>query len=126
MAIKEPWRLVVSYLYQIYGDDFLRMECIKRLDEDKCRTLVKMLKQSLNCPLTSSVGRLFDTVSSLLGIRDRVNYEGQAAVELEMLAEERGGEVSEVYGYEVREEEGVFVINPHLIIGEIIDDLRGG
>ncbi|MCD5397583.1 carbamoyltransferase HypF [candidate division NPL-UPA2 bacterium] len=126
MAIKEPWRLVVSYLYQIYGDDFLKMECIKRLDEDKCRILLKMLKQSLNCPLTSSVGRLFDTVSSLLGIRDRVNYEGQAAVELEMLAEEGEGEPNEIYGYEVREEEGVFIVNPHLIIREIIDDLEGG
>ncbi len=126
MAIKEPWRMVVSYLYRIYGDDLLETEFIKRMDMDKCRTLVKMLKQSLNCPLTSSVGRLFDTVSSLLGIRDRINYEGQAAVELEMIAEEGRENQNEVYEYEVTERDGIFIIDPRLIIREIIDDLQRG
>ena len=125
MTIKEPWRMVVSYLYQIYGDDCLETEFIKGKDKNKCRVLVNMLKQSLNCPLTSSVGRLFDTVSSLLGIRDKINYEGQAAVELEMIAGEESKVPDEVYGYEVREgENNTLLIDPHSIIMGATDDLK--
>ncbi|NOX97194.1 MAG: carbamoyltransferase HypF [Nitrospirae bacterium] len=127
MAIREPWRMVVSYLYQIYGNDFLKTEFGGRKNKDECQNLVKMLRQSLNCPLTSSVGRLFDTVSSLLGIRDKVNYEGQAAVELEMVARGERGVSDEAYGYEIRKKENkTLLIDPGLIIIGIIDDLKRG
>src|SRR4051812_43777930 len=52
------------------------------------RMVEKMLERGLNTPRTSSAGRLFDTVAALAGVRDRVSYEGQAAVELEWLATE--------------------------------------
>jgi hydrogenase maturation protein HypF len=57
-----------------------------RLPPDSIRIVRTMLERRLNTPLTSSAGRLFDAVSALSGLRDRVSYEGQAAVELEWLA----------------------------------------
>ncbi len=64
---------------------------VHQLDRSKWRTLAQMMKRGLNSPLTSSLGRLFDAVAALIGIRRDVLYEGQAAIELEMLACESGG-----------------------------------
>ncbi len=89
-AIREPWRIAAACLHQIYGEKWERLEIdfVKRLEFKRLRIIQQMMDKNLNCPLTSSMGRLFDAVASLLGIRDSVNYEGQAAVELENLADE--------------------------------------
>jgi hydrogenase maturation protein HypF len=59
---------------------------VQRLDRSKWRTLAQMALRNINSPLTSSLGRLFDAVAALLGLRSEVLYEGQAAIELEILA----------------------------------------
>lgn len=88
-AIREPWRMAASWLHQVYGDgmETLEIDFIKRLKGRPWPQLKQMIQQSINSPLASSVGRLFDAVSSLLGVRDTINYEGQAAIELEMIAD---------------------------------------
>jgi hydrogenase maturation protein HypF len=85
-AIREPWRMAVSYLAHHWGSEFLRMDIpfIRGLDRKKVDVLLRMMKQGVNSPLTSSCGRLFDAVAALIGIRGQVNYEAQAAIELEM------------------------------------------
>ncbi|UCD64105.1 MAG: carbamoyltransferase HypF [Candidatus Zixiibacteriota bacterium] len=87
-AIKEPWRMGFSYLYSVYGDDFvkLKLPLLERIDINQCSILAEMIKKDINCPLTSSCGRLFDAVSAILGIRQSINFEAQAAIELEMVA----------------------------------------
>ncbi len=82
-AIREPWRMAASYLADAgQGDSFLA----GRVPAASLMTVRRLIDRQINTPLTSSVGRLFDGVAALLGTRDRVTYEGQAAIELEWLA----------------------------------------
>jgi len=85
-AIHEPWRMAVSNLAHHFGRDFLTMELpfVAGLDRRKVELLLQMLERRVNSPLTSSCGRLFDAVAALSGVRHQVNYEAQAAIELEM------------------------------------------
>ncbi len=85
-AIREPWRMAVSYLAHHFGREFLGLSIpfVKQLDITKTELLLRMIEHKVNSPLTSSCGRLFDGVAALLGIRNKVNYEAQAAIELEM------------------------------------------
>ena len=85
-AIREPWRMAVSYLAHHFGRDLLKLDTpfVRQLNRPKADLLLRMMEQGVNSPLTSSCGRLFDAVSALIGIRQLVNYEAQAAIELEM------------------------------------------
>ena len=87
-AVRQPWRMAATYLAQSYGDAFLGLDIpfVRRLDRSKWHALSQMIARGINSPLTSSLGRLFDAVAALLGVRDTALYEGQAAIELEMLA----------------------------------------
>ncbi len=78
-AIREPWRMAAAYL----RDAKLPFAYASGSEQ---RIVEQMLDRGVNTPLTSSVGRLFDAVASLAGVRQRVSYEGQAAMELEWLA----------------------------------------
>ena len=85
-AIREPWRMAVSYLAHHFGHDFLGLPVpfVRQLDRQKTELLLQIIDHKVNSPLTSSCGRLFDAVAALVRIRQQVNYEAQAAIELEM------------------------------------------
>lgn len=85
-AIHEPWRMAVSFLLHHLGREFLKLNIpfVRALDTHKAGLLIRMIEQGVNSPLTSSCGRLFDAVAALIGIRQCINYEAQAAIELEM------------------------------------------
>lgn len=85
-SIKEPRRTAMGLLYEIFGDETFDMKDLHPLttfDSKALAALQKMLKTGFNSPLTTSAGRLFDAVSSLTGLRQTVNFEGQGAMELE-------------------------------------------
>ena len=87
-AIHEPWRTAVSYLNKHYGKDLgeLDLPALKAIDSHRLQVVQQMIDRQIHSPLTSSCGRLFDAVAAVVGIRSAVNYEAQAAIELEMAA----------------------------------------
>jgi hydrogenase maturation protein HypF len=91
-AIRQPWRMAAAYLEGLEGLDGLDGLDVMRRNSAQWPAVVAMARKGVNAPLTSSAGRLFDAVAALLGVRDAINYEGQAAIELEQLADpaERG------------------------------------
>jgi len=82
-AIHEPWRMAIAHLLDA---DITPTDAISGGAAGSVENLQRMIQQGVNSPLTSSAGRLFDAVAALTGIRQTVNYEGQAAIELEWLA----------------------------------------
>jgi hydrogenase maturation protein HypF len=82
-AVREPWRMALAHLMDAsLTDDLLA----GRVPPAALRAVRRMLERRFHTPPTSSAGRLFDAVAALAGVRDRVTFEGQAAVELEWLA----------------------------------------
>ena len=124
-AIREPWRMAVSYLFQYFGADFLRLPIpfVQQLDRQKTELLLRMAEHKINSPLTSSCGRLFDAVAALIGIRQKVNYEAQAAIELEM-AIEPGDDAG--YGVTLEANDDHWIISAKLMFQTLVDDLTNG
>ncbi len=89
-AIREPWRMALSYLAAAFGPafDFQKIPSLHPMDPKAMGIVVRMMQRGIQSPLTSSLGRLFDGVAALLGVRQQVRFEGQAAMALEMIADE--------------------------------------
>jgi hydrogenase maturation protein HypF len=106
-AIRQPWRMAAVYL-DAAGES-----------RPEWASVVALAHSGLNSPLTSSAGRLFDAVAALVGVRDTVNYEGQAAIELEQLADprERGCYPASISGG---------VVSGVDLVRAVIEDLRAG
>jgi len=87
-AIHQPWRMAAVYLARTYGDAFLEQDrvFVRQIEHPKWRVLSQMIAKNLNCPQTSSLGRLFDAVAAMMGLHREILYEGQAAIALEVLA----------------------------------------
>ena len=123
-AIQAPWRMAVSYLQNAYGKDFheLGLPVLKEIEIDKLTIISEMITKGVNTPLTSSLGRLFDGVAAICGIRSRVNFEGQAAMELEMLAADTAGST---YDYEWLSDDTYKILPAPIILG-VVKDLQDG
>jgi len=124
-AITEPRRVAIGLLYEIYGDKLFEMTTlapVKSLAGDEKSVIAEMLRKNLNSPVTSSAGRLFDAVSSLLGIRQITRYEGQAAMELEFAIGKNKCEES--YPFEIKPGGGINIVDWEQIVRSIINDIK--
>lgn len=124
-AIKHPWRMALSYLYTLMGkEELLRHLCRWPIStQEKVPFILQQIDKRINSPLTSALGRLFDGVSALLGLCSSITYEGQAAVELEMIADPQ---VNAAYDFKVEEEKGEQVIRLKPLWAGILKDLAEG
>ncbi|MCI0469052.1 MAG: carbamoyltransferase HypF [Nitrospirae bacterium] len=123
-AVKEPARIALSILFELYGDDFyeIKIPTLQRFSMNELNTLFAIWRKGINSPYSSSAGRLFDALASMLGIRQTISYEGQAAIMIEDLYRE---DASEPYPFEIKDGvidwRGMF----HSIIKDIIDGHGG-
>jgi len=126
-AIRQPWRMAISHLADAEGEC---QSLTARLLPLQIEALRRMLERGFNSPSTSSVGRLFDAIAALAGVRDQVTYEGQAAIELEWLAS--GVPKDGVYPFDVsepgpEEPSGVsYIVDSRPIIRAVADEVKEG
>ena len=119
LAVREPWRLALAWLDQIGidWDEDLAPVHVMLAQPSVTGLFQQQLKTAFNSPLTSSMGRLFDAVSSLSGIRQYINYEAQAAIELETLVDP---DEMKAYEFEI----GSGSIDPTPLFQSLVQDLR--
>lgn len=125
-AVKEPRRAALGMLYEILGEavfehsDLLPVQSFTTSERMMLR---QMVMRELNSPWTSSAGRLFDAVASLVGLYQKISFEGQAAMELEFAIQ--GKPTDEAYSFLIREG-AVGVVDWEPMVLEILDDTRKG
>jgi hydrogenase maturation protein HypF len=120
-ASKEPWRMAISYLYTYLGEGFrdLQLPLFDAIAPQEVENIIHMIDRSLNSPMISSAGRLFDAMASLLGITHRASYQAEAPMKLEALAD-----MSEqaVYPFEILDGR----VNFGPLIMQVVKDLKEG
>ncbi|MFZ0133439.1 MAG: Sua5/YciO/YrdC/YwlC family protein, partial [Desulfobacterales bacterium] len=126
-AIRQPWRMGLSYLHAAYGAELenLGLPFLRRIDSDRAAIIRQMMAKGLNSPPTSSLGRLFDGVAAIVGLRSEVAFEGQAAMELEMVAG-ASGDRSYDFSWQPGAAGAPLQIATAPIIRGVVEDLRRG
>ena len=121
IATRQGWRMAVSYLMQAFGDDFkeLDLPIFETISEKEINITSQMIKKSINSPFTSSAGRLFDAISSILGICNVSEFEAEAAM---LLEKEIAVDVKDYYSYKITP----YDIDLSVMIREIVDDVEYG
>ena len=125
-AIVEPRRMAISYLFHHFGRDFwdLDIPFVRGLDRRRTETLLRLIERGVNSPLTSSAGRLFDAVAAVAGVREHVNYEAQAAIELEAAIEDTGE--GSGYPFAIRKEGSGWIIDTRPMFLALAQDTHDG
>ncbi|MFF4833933.1 carbamoyltransferase HypF [Streptomyces sp. NPDC001315] len=129
-VVRRPYRMALAHLRAAgigWSDE---LACVAACPSDERRVLERQLERDLNCVPTSSMGRLFDAVSSLVGVCHRAGYEAQAAVELEAAALRAPTEDATAYAFALlppeRDAGGAVRADPAPVLARIVDDLRAG
>jgi len=124
-AIKEPRRSAIGLLYEIFGEklfDLPEIIPLSSFDSKENIILKKMLENNINSPVTSSMGRLFDAIASIIGLCQKANFEGEAAMQLEFAADKVTTDDS--YSFDIHFNNMPYLINWEPVIRSILEDLQ--
>jgi hydrogenase maturation protein HypF len=122
-STRRPLRIAVAYLYALLGEEALMTSGLtERMPSAEWALLRQQMDRRINSPLTSSCGRLFDAVAALIGICDSINYEAQAAIELEMVATDAAA--GKRYPMEFTQQDGVDIIRLGGLVHAILEDVK--
>jgi hydrogenase maturation protein HypF len=123
-AIKAPYRMALAYLELTFPGQVWELDLpfLSRVDRSRGEVVLEMARKQINAPMTSSLGRLFDGVAAIIGLRQQVAFEGQAAMELEMMADEHEDRhyAFTWQGRQVKQ----FAVQP--IVAGVVEDIRAG
>ena len=122
-AIREPWRMAAAYADAAFEGSVPEQLGVLQRNAERWPQVTSLARAGVSAPLTSSAGRLFDAVAALLGVRDAVSYEGQAAIELEQLADpvESGA-----YGLELTDRGGTLQLAGSGLVRAVVADQAEG
>jgi hydrogenase maturation protein HypF len=125
-SIRRPYRAALTHLRAagIAWDDDL--PCVAACPEAERRVLSRQLEGGFNCVSTSSMGRLFDAAAAILGVRQVVDYEAQAAIEMESLCDDGSDEDAFSFSYDDVDESSPLVFDPAPVLHGLVADLRRG
>jgi hydrogenase maturation protein HypF len=126
-AVEEPFRVALALLHRAHGSfaGLDRLPVVAGRSEEELHVLGRMIEQGVNSPLTSSMGRLFDGISALLGVRELARYDAQAAIELEQLLKP-GEEAGRLLEWELHAEEAPMRIDPRPLVRELAAAVERG
>ncbi|TET88063.1 MAG: carbamoyltransferase HypF, partial [Dehalococcoidia bacterium] len=126
-AINKPYRMALGYLYTLLGQEVSLegLPILSQLDPEEIAIIKRQLERGLNTPPTSSAGRLFDAISAIAGVCGVVDYQAQAAVELEMLAPDEVGKLdSNLYPFSIVEEQECKVVKLGGLISAVAEEVK--
>lgn len=126
-AVQQPFRTALSLLAQAHdglGEELARVPVVAARSEQERHVLARMVQAGISSPLTSSMGRLFDGVSALLGVREECHYEAQAAIELEQLIEP--GTRAEPLEWTLHRDEGPLRVDPRPMVRNLAELMAWG
>ena len=126
-AVKEPRRAAIGMLYELFGESAFEMDQLppfREMPAVEKLTLKRMLQRRLNSPASTSAGRLFDAVASLVNRRQKMQFEGQAAMELEFAID--GVNTDDAYPLPLLTQHPALVLDWSAMIHSILADVNGG
>lgn len=124
-AIKEPWRMAVSYLYDAFGKSFagLKLPLIKKVGREKVALVAKIIDKGIYSPLTSSAGRLFDAMGAIVMAHHGIAAEAEVPVRFERLAEKG---IEDSYAFDIAKRGPSFEIDFRKTIKAVVKDMIEG
>jgi hydrogenase maturation protein HypF len=122
-SASEAWQQTASYLYQAFGESFLDLDIdfIHSQGRDNCLSWLQNLP---NCPLSSSVSGLFDAVSALIGLGNKLEHEGQGVHELERIVNRSSHVAGKIYQFSLKKDKDKYLIYAESIVQNIVEDLK--